>query len=235
MNEQNKMMFPTDIWTIIKSYMLDSNEDHLDKFFETRLIQYLKSKSTSFKILVNASCDLLDEVGEGLYNAEITNIKKISKNTKISVVNRKSIIIKEVCETMSYVNYSHISFSVSRYSYKGFPPAKIRPFMYLYNINDILWINKMKCIVVNKSWDYVEIAEFDYRETFENYYEVKNGEIVNDIEVRRWVWTFPSNKIIRHYYYIDNYILSPKRRAYSMRIDGFNRKTNVFENIYLYH
>ena len=235
MTELNKMMFPTDIWTIIKSYMLDSNERHLDKFFETRLRDYLKSKSKSFKLLEYVSYILLEELEEGAYKTEIANIKKISKNTKISVFNRKSIIIKGVCEIMSYVNYSHMSFRVGMYSYKGFPPVKIRPFMYLYNINDILWINKMKCIVVNKSWDYVEIAEFDYRETFEKYYEVKNGEIVDDVEVRRWVWTFPSQRIIRHYNYIDNFILSPKVRVYSMKIDGFNRKTNSFENIYLYH
>ena len=72
----------------------------------------------------------------------------------------------------------------------------------------------MKCIVVNISYKYVEISQFNYNIFINKTYENVNNKIVFISNVKRLIWTYPNTKTIRYYNYFNNIKLTPADHRY---------------------
>jgi len=224
------MRFPADIWNIIKSYMLPNIKTHLDRVFENRLRAYLKTapslkklKTAYHKLLPHYATkdDKLDKYlnykqltsDNGYYSIERGIINNIIKNSKISIENRTNIVINTICELSSKIIYDSLTTKINIYIFNNIT-FDISPFLVLFKINDILLINNMKCIVVNISYKYVEISQFNYNAFINKNYEIVNNKIVFTTNVRRLIWTYPNTHTIRFYNYFDNIKLFPTDNRY---------------------
>jgi hypothetical protein len=222
----NKIEFPQDIWNHIKSYMLVSSQTHLDRVFENRLREYLQTKS-SLNQLQDAYTQL---ISSRFFSVGRRGIRIIS-NTKIPTENRKKMVVDYICEFYSRVIYDNLNSKVNSYMFNNTIPFKIRPFLYLWKINDIVLIDNNKCIVVNKAVDYIEVSRFQYRDNIGKAYENDNNKIRFLTNIRRLIWTTPSTNTLRFYNYVNIMILEPTNPLYYNRnIDCYTSGEDIRVN-----
>lgn len=224
------MEFPTEIWDIIKSYMLPSKELYLDYIFTNRLREYLKT----FKSLAKLQRFKNDDT-----------ITQLIRNTQLSINDRKNMVIDYICNCNKMdIRYKTLNDKVERYNFNtkshiinkiqfnpfNPTPFDIKPFLFLYNINDILWVNNTKCIVVNKSYDYVEIAEFKCRKVINYAYYPRCQNTIETLCVRI-IWTYPSTRKYKLYNYFNVIKLYPTNPLYySVNINGNNTHFTIISD-----